>query len=79
MSAEWWQDGEKGWRVGADDLADVTLTAQAICKEMQISYDPSSVLVFADYDGNVRLNIRGLFWKFDEQKGIFKIKRKLNV
>lgn len=79
MSAEWWQDGEKGWRVEADDLMDVTLAAQSICKEMQIPYDPASVLVFADYDGNVRLNIRGLLWKFDEQKGIFEIKRELNV
>lgn len=71
MSVEWWQDGEKGWRVEADDLADITLAGQSICKEMGVPYDPSSILVFADYEGNVRLNIRGLFWKFDEQKGIF--------
>jgi hypothetical protein len=69
MSVEWWwQDGGKGWRVEADDLA-----AQSICKEIGVSYDPASVLVFADYDGNVRLNIRGLFWKFDERKMIFEV------
>jgi hypothetical protein len=76
---ETWLDGEKGWRVEADDLADITLAAQKICKEMEVPFDPSSVLVFADYDGNVRLNIRGLFWRFDEEKGIFEIKRELNV
>jgi len=79
MSAEWWQDGEKGWRVEADDLADITLAAQSICKEMGVAYDPASVLVFADYDGNVRLNIRGLHWKFDVKKDMFEIKRELNV
>jgi hypothetical protein len=46
MSAEWRQDGDKGWRVEADDLADITLAAQSICKEMGVPYDPSSVLVF---------------------------------
>lgn len=73
MSVEWWQDGEKGWRVEADDLMDITLAAQAICKEMGIPYDPSSVLVFADYEGNLRLNLRGLRWKFDEKKMIFEV------
>lgn len=73
MSVEWWQDGDKGWRVEAEDLAEVTLVAQSICKEMQIPYDPASVLVFADYDGNLRLNIRGLLWKFDERKMIFEV------
>ena len=79
MSVEWWRDGEKGWRVEADDLADITLAAQSICKEIGVSYDPASVLVFADYDGNVRLNIRGLHWKFDVKKDMFEIKRELNV
>ena len=79
MSAEWWQDGDKGWRVEAEDLADITLVAQAICKEMQIPYDPASVLVFADYEGNLRLNLRGVRWKFDEEKGAFEIEREVNV
>jgi hypothetical protein len=76
---DFWKDGEKGWRVEADSLAEITLAAQAICLEMQMEFNPASVLVFADYDGNVRLNIRGLFWRFDEEKGIFDIKRELNV
>lgn len=74
-----WLDGEKGWRVEADDLADITLAAQSICKEMGIDYDPASVLVFADYEGNLRLNIRGLRWKFDEQNGAFNINGAVNV
>jgi hypothetical protein len=73
MSAEWWRDGEKGWRVEADDLADITLAAQSICKEMDVFFDPASVLVFADYEGNIRLNIRNLPWKFDEEKGMFNV------
>jgi hypothetical protein len=73
MSAECWQDGEKGWRVEADDLADITLAAQSICKEMDVLFDPASVLVFADYEGNLRLNIRNLSWKSDEEKGIFSV------
>lgn len=70
-----WQDGEKGWRVDADDLADITFAAQSICKEIGVPFDPYSVLVFADYEGNVRLNIRGLNWKFDEEKGSFEVKK----
>lgn len=75
MSAEWWQDGEKGWRVEADDLSDITLAGQSICKEMGVPFDPASVLVFADYEGNVRLNIRGLTWRFNEAESSFEPKQ----
>lgn len=72
-----WLDGDKGWRVETDDLADLTLASQKICKDMGIPFDPSSVLVFADYEGHVRLSIRGIHWKYDEDKGIFEAAKKL--
>jgi hypothetical protein len=76
---EVWKDGEKGWRLEADDLADVTLAAQVVCKEVGVPFDPSSVLVFADYEGNIRLNIKGLRWRFDEENGTFNVKEGKNV
>lgn len=72
---EVWLDGEKGWRLEADDLAGVTLAAQSMCREAGVPFDPAAVLVFADYEGHLRLSIRGLRWRFDEDKGTYVVGR----
>lgn len=77
--AGYWLDGNKGWILDFDDLASVTDASRKICEEVGVEFDPASVLLFADYEGNLRIGLKGVRWRFDEQKGRFEARGESNA